>query len=226
MQAETVYMVLALVIAVVLHELAHGVVARMFGDQTAQAAGRLTLNPVKHVDPMGSIAVPAILAISQLATIGHVAFMYGWARPVPVNPMRLQVKGRYYPRQLMAVVAFAGPLMNFFLAVCGGVLLYAGYAQDFLWYFIMVNLSLGIFNLLPVPPMDGGRIAVGLLPLRAAHFLARGEKIGIVAVLLLLFVLPTALGQFGVHWDPLGAAMSSILPWAEQKTMLLTGHGA
>ena len=226
MQADTLYIVLALVVAVVLHELAHGVVARLLGDRTAQEAGRLTLNPVKHVDPMGSIAVPLILAASQFATIGHVAFMYGWAKPVPVNPMQLQINGTRHPRQLMAVVAVAGPVMNFILAVLGGLLLYTNQATVFLSYFILINLTLGIFNLLPFPPMDGGRIAVGVLPLPAARVVARLEKYGIVAVLLLLFVLPTLLGQYGIKFDPLQEAMGRVLPWAVQQILWVTGHGS
>jgi Zn-dependent protease len=225
MNPDTLDIVLALVIAVVLHELAHGAVARLLGDKTAQRAGRLTLNPLKHVDPLGSIAVPLILAVSQLATIGRVQFMYGWAKPVPVNPMELQVKGVRHPRELMAVVAAAGPLMNFALAILGGLLLYTGWAVDFLAYFILINLTLGLFNLLPFPPMDGGRIAVGILPLPAARMLARGEKYGIVAVLLLLFVLPTVLGQFGVAFDPFQAVMGRVLPWAVEKVLWVTGHG-
>jgi len=226
MSADTLDIVLALVISVVLHELAHGAVARLLGDTTAQKAGRLTLNPIKHVDPFGSIAVPVILAASQLATIGHVDFMYGWAKPVPINPMELQLKRQRYPRQLMALVAAAGPAMNFLLALLGGLLLNAGRAPVFFGYFILINLTLGIFNLLPVPPMDGGRIAVGVLPLGAARLVARAEKFGIVAVLLLLFVLPTALGQFCVRFDPFQDAMGRILPWAVQKVLLVTGHGS
>jgi Zn-dependent protease len=226
MSAETLDIILALVIAVVLHELAHGAVAWLLGDRTAQRAGRLTLNPLKHVDPMGSIVVPLILAVSQLATIGRVAFMYGWAKPVPVQPMELRINGQRHPRELMAVVAAAGPLMNFALAVLGGLLMYTGKAPVFLEYFILINLTLGIFNLLPLPPMDGGRIAVGVLPLGAARFLARSEKYGIVLVLLVLFVLPTALGQFGVRFDPLQETMGRVLPWAMQKIMQITGHGS
>src|ERR1700722_15620958 len=206
MRADTLDIVLALVVAVVLHELAHGVVARLLGDRTAQEAGRLTLNPLKHVDPMGSIAVPLILAASQFATIGHVEFMYGWAKPVPVNPMQLQVNGVRHPRQLMAVVAVAGPLMNFALAVLGGLLLYTGKAPVFLSYFILINLTLGIFNLLPFPPMDGGRIAVGVLPLPV--------------------VLPPLLGQYGIRFDPFQDAMGRVLPWAVQKVLWVTGHGS
>jgi Zn-dependent protease len=225
MSGATLDIVLALVISVVLHELAHGAVAWLLGDTTAKRAGRLTLNPIRHVDPMGSVAVPVILAVSQLATLGHVNFMYGWAKPVPVNPMELRLRGKLHPRELMAVVAAAGPASNFLLALAGGLLLHVLNAPVFLGYFILINLTLGIFNLLPVPPMDGGRIAVGVLPLAAARVVARSEKFGIVAVLLVLFVLPAALGQFGVRFDPFQSAMGHILPWAVDKVLLVTGHG-
>jgi len=208
--------ILALVIAVVLHELAHGVVARAFGDKTAEAAGRLTLNPFKHVDRMGTIAVPLLLAIGQLVTIGRVQFLYGWAKPVPVNPMALRVNGQPHPRQLMAIVAAAGPLMNFALAIAGALALAAGHDSVFWQYFILINLTLGIFNLIPLPPMDGGKIAVGILPLSLARPLARFETSGILLVLLVLFVLPVALGQFGIRFDPFQQAMGRILPWAEE----------
>jgi Zn-dependent protease len=224
MGAETVDIVVALIIAVVLHELAHGVAARALGDRTAQQAGRLTLNPLKHVDPFGSVLLPLILAVGQLVTIGRIEFLYGWAKPVPVNPMLLQLKGKRHPRQLMAIVAAAGPLANFALALLGGYLLSISQATVFLTYFIIINLTLGLFNLLPVPPMDGGRIAVGVLPLPAARFLAKSEKAGIVLVLLVLFVLPTALAQVGVAFDPFQAAMGRILPWAVDKILQITGH--
>ena len=160
MQADTLYIVLALVVAVVLHELAHGVVARLLGDRTAQEAGRLTLNPVKHVDPMGSIAVPLILAASQFATIGHVAFMYGWAKPVPVNPMQLQMNGTRHPRQLMAVVAVAGPVMNFILAILGGLLLYTNHGDGFCELFHSDQSDAGDFQSAAVSA-DGWRADCG-----------------------------------------------------------------
>jgi Zn-dependent protease len=216
----------ATMIAIILHELAHGLAAWALGDRTAKAAGRLTLNPLKHIDKVGSVFLPVFLAVSQLATIGRVAFMFGWAKPVPVNPGALHIGTTYSPRRLMAVVAIAGPAMNFALAILAGFALYAGYITDFLTYFILVNLVLGIFNLIPLPPMDGGRIAVGILPLKAAIWLAGAEKFGIVAVLLLLFVLPTALAQFGVHFDPFHDALNAVLPWAGDLVMRITGHGA
>jgi Zn-dependent protease len=224
MSVETLDIVVALIIAVVLHELAHGVAARLLGDMTAQQAGRLTLNPIRHVDPFGSIFVPLILALGQLATVGRIMFLYGWAKPVPVNPMQLQLNGQRHPRQLMAIVAAAGPLANFALALLGGYLLSISQATVFLTYFIIINLTLGLFNLLPVPPMDGGRIAVGVLPLPVARWLAKSEKVGIVLVLLVLFVLPTVLGQFGVRFDPFQAVMARVLPWAVDKILQITGH--
>jgi Zn-dependent protease len=225
LRTSTLYAVVALGIGVVLHELAHGVVARLFGDQTAERAGRLTLNPLRHIDQIGSIAVPLVLAAGQLASIGRIDFLYGWAKPVPIDPLALRLRGARHPRQLMAVVAAAGPLMNFALALAAGVALHLGVAEEFLADFILINVSLGIFNLLPIPPMDGGRILVGILPLRLAGFVARGEKFGIVAVLLVLFILPVTLQQFGIRFAPFRDVMGVILPWALHKVMLFTGHG-
>jgi Zn-dependent protease len=224
MWAEAANGILATLIAIILHELAHGLAAKALGDNTAENAGRLTLNPIAHVDKVGTIFLPVALALGQLLAMGRVVFMFGWAKPVPINPMLLHIGGTYNPRRMMALVAIAGPAMNFVLALAGGLAMYGGYAIDFLSYFILINLLLGIFNLIPLPPMDGGRIAVGLLPLPAARVLARSEKYGILAVLLMLFVLPAALGQFGVHFDPFHDALNAILPWAGDTVMHLTGH--
>jgi Zn-dependent protease len=221
---EVVSGVLATMIAIILHELAHGAVAWALGDNTAKAAGRLTLNPIKHIDKVGSIILPVFLAVSQLLTIGRVAFLFGWAKPVPVDAMALNMNGVHNPRRLMAIVAIAGPVMNFCLAFIGALALYGGYFIEFLTYFILINLVLGLFNLIPVPPMDGGRIAVGLLPLRAARLLAGAERYGILVVLLLLFVLPAALAQIGIHFDPFHDGLNAILPWAVNLVMHLAGH--
>jgi len=224
MLEQVVSGILATLIAIILHELAHGLAAAAMGDNTARNAGRLTLNPLKHIDRFGSLLLPGFLAISQILTIGRIAFMFGYAKPVPIDPFALQINGQHNPRRLMAIVAVAGPLMNFALAVLGGFLMYGGYAIDFLTYFILINLVLGIFNLIPLPPMDGGRIAVGLLPLPAARVLAGSEKYGIVAVLLLLFVVPTVMQQFGYHVNPLQDALNLVIPWAGNLVMHLTGH--
>jgi Zn-dependent protease len=215
----------ATMIAIILHELAHGLAARALGDGTAQHAGRLTLNPIKHVDPYGTIFLPILLALGQYATLGRIAFMFGWAKPVPINAAALNINGVHNPRRLMAIVAAAGPAMNFLLAYLAALALYAGVLTDFLQYFILINLVLGLFNLIPLPPMDGGRIAVGVLPLPAAMVLARSERYGILFVLLFLFILPTGLAQFGVHFDPFHDGLNALLPWAGNLVLHLAGHG-
>jgi len=216
--------IIATMVAIILHELAHGLAARALGDGTAQRAGRLTLNPLKHVDPYGTVFLPLLLALGQYAMLGRIAFMFGWAKPVPIDAAALNVNGVHNPRRLMAVVAVAGPLMNFLLAFLGALALYGGVLVDFLTYFILVNLVLGLFNLIPLPPMDGGRIAVGLLPLPAARWLAGAERFGILGVLLVLFILPTALAQLGMHFDPFHDGLNAILPAAANFVMRLAGH--
>ena len=223
--------IVALAIAIIMHELAHGVVAYWLGDYTARWAKRLTLNPLKHIDRTGSILVPLILAAGQILTLGRIVFLYGWAKPVPVNPVNLHIGAYRNPRRLMAIVAVAGPVMNFLLALAGGFAIHAVEAAqsvqflDFLAYFIQINLLLGLFNLIPLPPMDGGRIAVGVLPLPLAIKLAQAEKIGIAAVLLVLFVLPLALAQLGIRFDPFREVMGMVLPAAERVVLWLTGNG-
>jgi len=214
----------ATVIAIILHELAHGLAARALGDSTAQRAGRLTLNPIAHVDPYGTLALPLFLALGQYAALGRIAFMFGWAKPVPIDPAALNINGVHNPRRLMVIVAAAGPAMNFLLAYLAALALYAGVLTDFLDYFILINLVLGLFNLIPLPPMDGGRIAVGLLPLPAARVLAGAERYGILFVLLVLFILPTGLAQFGIHFDPFHDGLNAILPWAGNVLLRLAGH--
>jgi Zn-dependent protease len=216
--------ILATLVAVILHELAHGLAALAMGDTTARDAGRLSLNPLQHIDRVGTIILPAFLAVSQLLTIGRVAFMFGWAKPVPINAQALTLNGRHDPRRLMAIVALAGPAMNFLLAFIGALALYSPYGTVFWSYFIVVNLVLGIFNLIPLPPLDGGRVAVGVLPLPAARFLAGSEKFGIFLVLGVVFVLPTVLSQLGLHFNPVNDALNSVLPWAADTVMHLAGH--
>ena len=216
--------ILATLVAIILHELAHGLAALAMGDRTARKAGRLSVNPLKHIDRVGSVLLPVFLAVSQLATIGRVAFMFGWAKPVPIDAVALNINGHHDPRRLMAIVAIAGPAMNFLLAFLGALALYQPYGTDFFSYFILVNLVLGLFNLIPLPPMDGGRIAVGLLPLPAARWLAGSEKFGILLVMLVLFVLPLALAQLGLHFNPVNDALNAVLPWALHIVMHLAGH--
>ncbi len=201
------------VIAITLHEAAHGYAAWALGDDTAKRMGRLSLNPLAHVDRMGTIILPGFLLISQLLTVGRVVFMFGWAKPVPVNAMRFAD-----PRRGMMLVAAAGPAMNFVLAWLGALALWLipqlasspammGRALSFVLYFMLANIVLGTFNLLPIPPLDGGRIVVGLLPLPMARAWARLERAGLLVVLLAVFLLPSALREFGIHFDPVRALL-------------------
>jgi Zn-dependent protease len=211
------------ILAITLHEAAHGYAALALGDTTARDAGRLSLNPLRHIDRVGTILLPGFLLVTQLLTIHRVVFMFGWAKPVPVAAWKFKD-----PRRGMALVAIAGPAMNFFLAWLAALVMPAtvigpGGLQSvivqFLVYFMLTNLVLGLFNLLPIPPLDGGRIAVGLLPLELARVWARLERAGILIVLLAVFVLPHLLG-----FDPVNDALDHILPWAFRTLFWLAGH--
>jgi Zn-dependent protease len=220
--------VIGAVLAITLHEAAHGYAAWALGDDTAKVQGRLSLNPLRHVDRVGTIILPGILLIGQLITLGHVGFMFGWAKPVPVSAWRFR-----YPRQGMALVAAAGPAMNFFLAwigaLCGWLLPHLpphlmGPGATFIQYFIIANIVLGLFNLLPVPPLDGGRIMVGILPLPLAAAWARMERAGIAVVILVIFILPAAAREAGFHFDPIGEILNRLVPWAMRLVFNLAGQ--
>ena len=182
---------LPVLLAITLHEAAHGYVARHFGDPTADLAGRISLNPLRHIDPVGTILVPAgILALSSLAGGGGILF--GWAKPVPVNFGRLR-----NPKADMLWVAAAGPFVNLLMAV-GWAILFTiaarsepgAYSVPMLKMAdagIQINAVLMVLNLLPIPPLDGGRIAVSLLPDRLAWQFARLEPFGFPILLVLLF---------------------------------------
>ena len=181
----------ALLIAASFHEFAHGWVADRLGDPTARHMGRLNLNPIRHIDPFGSILLPLLLVLSQSG------FLFGWAKPVPVNSFNLN-----HPKSGMAWVAAAGPISNFSLAFSGALFLklllplvihvkfIAEPVMGFFTYFIYINLLLGIFNLMPVPPLDGGRIAVGLLPDNIAERWAAIEPYGMWIILILFMFDP------------------------------------
>ena len=189
------------VFAITLHEAAHGYVARMFGDQTAWMLGRVTLNPIKHIDPIGTIAVPgALLAVAALT---HAPlFLFGWAKPVPVNFANLR-----NPKRDMFWVAGAGPAINFVMAVLWAILLRfslpgGAEASDGLMEManagVQINLMLMALNLLPILPLDGGRIAVSLLPHSLAVSYSKLEPYGFMLVILLL-----ATGLLGTLMQPL-----------------------
>ena len=180
-----------LVIAIVFHEVAHGLVARRLGDPTADERGRLSLNPIRHIDPFGTVILPLALAITH-------APVFGWAKPVPVNFRRLN-----HPRRDMVLVALAGPGMNLILALFGAAILAAtislsGGAQDgaarFVaanaLNFILITIFLGVFNLLPVPPFDGGHVVQGLLPPALARSFGKIGRFSLLVLVMLLLVLP------------------------------------
>jgi Zn-dependent protease len=225
---------LASIIAITLHEAAHGYAALWLGDDTAKQAGRLSLNPIRHVDPVGTLLLPGALVVMQLLTVGRVEFMFGWAKPVPVNPLRLWRTPGGQPRVGMALVAIAGPLMNMALAVLFALLAHgldlvadslsddsARWGYRFIGLAILANLVLGLFNLLPIPPLDGGRIMGGVLPRPLAWQLARVEPFGLLIVLLTVFLLPRLLP--GV--DPVGWLLRHVVTAAFQAVLTLAGHG-
>ena len=209
---------LPIVLAMVLHELAHGYAALALGDDTAKRMGRLSFNPLRHIDRVGTLLLPGALILGQMLLVGHVVFLFGWAKPVPVAAFRFRD-----PRRGMALVAAAGPLANFALAWLAALSFHAvlklpgslgPWPDDMLAAFIQFNLVLGLFNLLPIPPMDGGRIVIGLLPERAARAWARLERVGLALVLGVVVLLPQLLAEAGVRFDPVGAMLGTVLPRA------------
>jgi Zn-dependent protease len=190
-------LVIPVLFAITVHEVAHGWVAKRFGDLTADRLGRLTLNPLKHIDPVGTILVPALLVLLKTG------FVFGWAKPVPVSFENLR-----NPRRDMAIVAAAGPVANLLMAIFWALMVKiamvlpdtAAWIKTPLLYMglggIFVNVLLMVFNLLPLPPLDGGRVAIGLLPGPWAYRLSRIEPYGFFILLGLMFT--------GVLWFVIG----------------------
>lgn len=178
---------IALVPAIILHEYAHGWTANRLGDPTAKLLGRLTLNPLKHIDPVGSVIIPGFLLFAYLNGWTRSLLLFGWAKPVPVNFARLRL-----PRRDMMLVAAAGPAINIVLAVFLSLVLRSGllpsFANAVLFWAIELNLVLAVFNMIPIPPLDGSRIVSGLLPRDLAILYNRLEPYGILFVLILLQV--------------------------------------
>ena len=183
-------------IAITMHEAAHGYVAWRLGDPTAKKQGRVSFNPLKHIDPVGTILIPGLLILVRAP------FLFGFAKPVPVNFMNLRK-----PRRDMVLVALAGPGINLALALVSAFLIHLALLSPKTiepWLIqnlinsILINLVLMVFNLIPLPPLDGGRVAVGLLPYPWAGRLARLERHGLLILVGLIFVLPLISEQVGI----------------------------
>jgi Zn-dependent protease len=212
--------VLPLVIAITFHEAAHGFVARHFGDNTASEQGRVSFNPLRHIDPFGTLLLPGILLLS------HSPFLFGYAKPVPVNFRALR-----NPRLDMVWVALAGPATNIALALLAASAFHAltfvpvnaaQWVADNLKNAFVINVVLAVFNMLPIPPLDGGRVAVGLLPKALASPLSRLEPYGMLILIGFLIIVPLVGTQFGLNLDVISAILRTSVGFVMRLLLALT----
>ena len=214
--------VLPAVTAITLHEAAHGWVAWKLGDDTARRAGRLTFNPARHIDPFGTLVLPALLLLMR------VPFVFGYAKPVPVDFSRLR-----HPRRDMIWVAAAGPASNLLMAWLAALLLYAAFhlpGSAGSWVFenlknaLLLNVVLAVFNLLPIPPLDGSRVVLGLLPRGLAIRYARLERYG-MALVVGLIALPPLIGMaLGLKLNVLSWILLPPVEFVFESILTLAGH--